>query len=121
MQIQNSRFHKVWEIENKGNYSEVKLGDSRKEKDGTYTNCTWLARFVGKAHALAEDLGIVSGDTINVLSGTIFSEKGKNGTYFTKVVIFDFEVERKQEQKKKDDIETFDPEGFRALDDDIQF
>ena len=32
MQIKDSRFHKVWEIEDKGNFSKVKLGDSKKDK-----------------------------------------------------------------------------------------
>ena len=49
MQIQNSRYHKVWEIEDKGNYSKVKLGDSKKDKEGNYTNCTWNVILVGKA------------------------------------------------------------------------
>ena len=33
MQIQNSKFHKVWEIEDKGNFSKIRLGDSKKDKD----------------------------------------------------------------------------------------
>ena len=64
MQIQNSRYHEVWEIEDKGNYSKVKLGDSKKDKDGNYTNCTWNAILVGKA----QQENVSQNDTINILS-----------------------------------------------------
>lgn len=112
MQIKDSRFHKVWEIEDKGNFSKVKLGDSKKDKDGNYTNCTWNAILVGKA----QQENVSQNDTINIVSGQIFQDKGEDGKYYTNVTIFDLEFSNK-EQKKKDDAETFDPDGFRALED----
>ena len=93
-------------------WNKVKLGDSKKDKDGNYTNCTWNAILVGKA----QQENVSQNDTINILSGQIFQDKGKDGKYYTNVTIFDLEFANK-EQKKKDDAETFDPEGFRALED----
>ena len=109
MRIQNSRYHKVWEIEDKGNYSKVKLGDSKKDKEGNYTNCTWNAILVGKAH----QAGVFQNDTINILSGQIFQDKGRDGKYYTNVTIFDIEFSNK-EQKKQDETDL----GFRMLEDD---
>ena len=88
------------------------LEEVRKDKDGNYTNCTWNAILVGKA----QQENVSQNDTINILSGQIFQDKGKDGKYYTNVTIFDLEFANK-EQKKKDDMETFDPEGFRALED----
>ena len=111
MQIQNSRYHKVWEIEDKGNYSKVKLGDSKKDKEGNYTNCTWNAILVGKAH----QIGVSQNDTINILSGQIFQDK-VGDKYYTNVTIFEIEFVNK-EQKKQDETDL----GFRMLDDDESY
>lgn len=109
MQIKDSRFHKVWDIEDKGNFSKVRLGDSKKDKEGNYTNCTWNAILVGKAH----NMGVSQNDTINILSGQIFQDKGKDGKYYTNITIFEVEFANK-EQKAKDETEL----GYRMLDDD---
>ena len=113
MQIKDSRYHKVWEIEDKGNFSKVRLGDSKKDKEGNYTNCTWSAILVGKA----QQENVMVGDTINIISGQVFLDKGKDGKYYPNVTIFELEFANKAE-KKKDEAETFDPDGFRAIEDD---
>ena len=48
----------IWEVEDKGNYSLVKMGSSRKDKrSGEYANSNWsFVRFVGSAHEKAKEL-----------------------------------------------------------------
>ena len=85
----SGRFMKVWEIEDKGNFKLVNLGDSKKEKDGSYKNFTWYkCAFVGNAARK----GILKDDKISVTQGQISQEK-YNDKWYTKVVVFDFEVE----------------------------
>lgn len=97
MQIKDSKYHKVWELEEKGNLIKVKLGDSKKEKDGNYKNCTWNAILVHHAR----DMGIEQGDTINIISGQVFQEK-VGDKWYTNVTVFEAEIERKGEGKSKE-------------------
>ena len=58
----------VWKIENKGNYSEVSLSTSRKDKaTGDYKNSNWsFVRFVGDAQA---KIDLLSRQTRIVIKG----------------------------------------------------
>ena len=86
MNISNSKFHKCWEAENKGNFTKIKFGDSKKNKDGTWTNCTWSGILVGKAH----EMGLGKDDKFNIISGQVFQDK-VGDKYYTNTVIFEIE------------------------------
>jgi hypothetical protein len=64
----------IWEVENKGNYSLVKMSSSRKDKDsGEYKNSNWsFIRFVGDAHKKA---GLLEKQTRIVLKGAGMSSE----------------------------------------------
>lgn len=84
----SGKFLKVWEVEDKGSLKLVNLGDSRKNRDGSYDKWTWFkCAFVGKA----KDLPIKKGDTIEIVSGIIYQEK-YNDKWQTRVTIFDANV-----------------------------
>lgn len=85
------KYLKVWEVEDKGNYVKVNLGEGRKGKDGNYENWTWHGTaFVGDAAEPAK--GLQKGDKIEVKAGSISMRKAQDGRYFPNVVVFAFEV-----------------------------
>lgn len=47
----------IWQVENKGNYSEVRMSTSRKDRDDNYKNSNWsFVRFIGKAHEAVQSI-----------------------------------------------------------------
>ena len=66
----------IWEIEEKGKFSQVRMSSSRKDKDtGDYINSNWsFVRFVGKAHAKISELGLKSKDRIVLKGATVSLE-----------------------------------------------
>lgn len=108
MQIQNSKYHKVWEIEDKGNFKKIKFGDSKKDKDGNYINCTWSGILVGKA----KEIQIQVNDKFDIISGQVFSEKSGD-KWYTNVTIFDLEVT--ESAKQPDDV-PFGNDDFMEID-----
>lgn len=93
MQISNSKFHKVWEVElDQNGRKKVNLGDSKKNQDGTFTNWTWFyCNLVGNAKGVR----IEKGDTVTIKSGKIEMYKANDGTFKNSVTIFDIEVSAK--------------------------
>lgn len=63
----------IWEVDNKGKYSVVRMTTSRKDKQsGEWLNSNWsFARFFGEAHAALD--GIERGARV-VISGTVDAE-----------------------------------------------
>lgn len=87
----------VWEVEDKGNYSLVKMGTSRKDKrDGSYKNSNWsFVRFVGKAHEKAKKLS--EKDRILLKGATISLEPYMDGDEKKwpknpQITVFNFEM-----------------------------
>jgi len=115
MQIKDSKYHKCWEIEDKGTYKKIKIGDSKKKQDGSYENCTWFGILVGKA----AQVDINKDDVFTIHSGQVFTNKGNDGKFYTSVTVFELEVTKKAESSQSDsqgDFTEFDP-----LDDDCPF
>ena len=82
------KYLKAWKIEDKGTFKLVDLGDSTKNKDGTYDNFTWYrCLFVSGA----SQLQINEKDTIEIKSGIITMEK-YNDKWSPKVVVFEAEI-----------------------------
>lgn len=91
---------KVWKSEQHDKFTKVDLGDSRKNKDGTYDNFTWFGvMLVGDAHKL----GVEKDDVIEVTSAQIYQEK-YNDKWGTKVTVFGANIVG---EKKKDDDFSF--------------
>ncbi len=91
MQIKDSRFHKVWEVKVENGFKKVKLGDSRKLKDGTFENWSWFdVAFVSSAQGLQ----VEEGDTITIISGQVQKRKYE-GKYYDNVVVFEAEITQK--------------------------
>lgn len=87
MRIQDSRYLKVWKVNNNNGNITYNLGDSKKMQDGTYKNWTWFfCRPVGDA----KNIQLNEGDTITIKSGVIEMYE-KDGTWRPSVTIFDME------------------------------
>jgi len=78
------KYLKVWEVKENNGYVKLNLGDSIKQKDGTYKNWTWFDCALFGEAAKKE---FVKGDTVEVTSGQIYQEE-YNGKWYTKVKIF---------------------------------
>ena len=102
MQIKDSLYHKLWEVEDKGKYKKVKFGDRKKNQDGSYDSCNWFGIVVGKA---AQDFDLKKDDVFHIRSGQVFTNKGTDGKYYTSVTVFAFEkVEQDGKKKEKVDL-----------------
>jgi single-stranded DNA-binding protein len=86
-------FATVWEYEDKGKFTSVRISTSRKDKQDNFVNSNWFATFVGQAHEKIE--GLADRSRIKILSGQVTNEARQqdDGTKksFTNVVVFDFE------------------------------
>lgn len=91
MQIKDSKYHKVWKVEvNDHGFVKVKLGDSRKNKDGEYENWSWFnVNFVGNCKEKAKTLN--EGDTITIDSG-IIAKREYNGNYYDDITVFAYTI-----------------------------
>lgn len=78
------KFLKVWKVEENNGYVKLNLGDSVKNKDGTYDNWTWFdCALFGEAAKKA----FFKGDLVEVTSGIIYQEK-YNEKWYTRIKIF---------------------------------
>ena len=104
MQIANSKYHKVWEVKEENNIKKVTLGDSKKNKDGTYENWSWFdCMLVGKA----KEINISKGDTVTIVSGLVQKRKYQ-GKYYDNIVIFELEVTNKEGGKMEDSYDDLE-------------
>ena len=85
-------YAKVWEVDRKEKYTEIRFSTSEKLEDGTYRNSNWGGRLVGHAN---NGLGktIEPNQRIIIKSAKITNEPyktpdGQNRSYL-RVVIFD--------------------------------
>lgn len=95
----------VWEIEDKGNFANIKLSTSRKDKRITegnqWVNTNWFSKFVGEAYKKIDQLSPKT--RIEIISGTVSQESyiDKDGNRAwpksAQVTIFDFSVLSKSE------------------------
>lgn len=92
MGFRTDSYAKVWKIENKGNYHNVQLSISKKDKstDRYVQDFGGFVRFVGTAHKLAESLK--EGDRIKIGSCDVSNtyNKEKNVTYYN-FAVFSYE------------------------------
>lgn len=88
-------FAKVWKIEKKEKYAELRISTSEKvDKDGNteYINSNWFARAVGKAFNQLKDIN--EGDRVTItkakLSNEPYEKDGQKRSAF-KFVVLEFE------------------------------
>lgn len=92
----------VWNVEDKGNYSVVKLSTARKNKDsGEYINSSWsFVRFLGRAHEKVNELS--ERDRIVILAGSIslepYIDKEGNKAWpkNPQILVFDWEFSERK-------------------------
>jgi hypothetical protein len=89
-------FATVWEITQKTDrYAKVRLGTSRKDKDGNYINSNWFASFVGNALQKIDDLDIGEKTRIVLLNGYVCVDSvQKDGEWknYTNMAVFDIDL-----------------------------
>jgi hypothetical protein len=99
------KYMKAWKVEVKNGYTKLQLGDSSKQKDGTYVNWTWFdVTLMGKA----KDVEINEGDVVEIKSGLIAKRK-YNEKWYDDIKVFEIEVMQSAEKKA---------ETFVSVDDD---
>jgi len=118
MQIKDSRYHKVWEVKEENGFIKVNLGDSRKNKDGEYENCTWFdCLLLGKA----KEFGIKKDDVVTIVSGQVFKRK-YNDKWYDDIKIFEVAYSNSEQKAPSSEKPS---EGFVAIDnfddDDLPF
>lgn len=82
----------IWNVEDRGNYVQARISTSRKDnRDNSYINSNWFARFVGNCKDAAKNLK--ERDRIVITNGTVENVYDKNsGKSYVNVVIFDFDM-----------------------------
>lgn len=66
-------YAKVWHVDRKEKYTDVRISTSEKDADGNYVNSTWFPRLIGHAHQKLKDLK--EGDKI-IISKAKFTNEG---------------------------------------------
>jgi len=100
MFINDAKYIKVWEVEQKENYVKGNLGESEKNTDGTYNNWFWTAKFVGKSKETAIELQ--KGDTIEIKGGKVRKFK-YNDKWYDELIIFEYEIMNRANQSTSQD------------------
>ena len=112
------KYLKVWKVkETPGGFKRFDLGDSQKDKEGKYKNWTWFDVLpVGSAKSIP----VSEGDVIEVKNGMVYQEKYQD-KWYTKVIIFDFEVMQTGAPKKQEEAVKKVFQSEADFDDDIPF
>lgn len=89
MQVKQST-HKVFKVTPGSKSTTVRIGDSKKNLDGTYANFYWNAMLVGTAHA---EIGnsIKEGDKLVIVEGQAYLNEFR-GKVYGNVTVFKAEV-----------------------------
>ena len=124
MGFRNDAYARIWEVEEKGNYSVGKISISRKDKDTGKYNVEFqdgFVRFVGQAHKALQGVQIDSAKGISVkISSCDVSSiyKGKDGktSYYPHYTVFGIELQ--DENVKQTPIK--DTSSLVAIPDDVE-
>ena len=98
----SGKYLKVWKKTEQNGFTKLDLGDSRKNKDGTYQNWTW---FGCTLFGNAKSVDIIEGDKVEVKSG-IISQREYNGKWYNDIVIFEIEVMGDSKQNRPTLVEV---------------
>jgi hypothetical protein len=130
MGFRQDAYAKVWKVENKGNYHEVQMSTSKKNKQTDQYETDFssnFVRFIGTAHEQAKTLS--DGDRIKIgnCETTNKYDKEKKVTY-TNYLVFSYEMADGQntgKSPKANSKPNTDKDGFMntsdAMDEDLPF
>lgn len=86
----STKYITFWSAEDKGKFSDVKLGASEKNQAGEWENTTLFARFVGHAHNKVAQLS--EKDKIEITQGKVSKKYvAEQKKEYWNITIFDFE------------------------------
>jgi len=108
------KYAKVWEVKEENGVTKINLGDSKKNKDGTYTNWTW---FGCALFGNAKGMNVQKDDKIHA-KGQISMYKGNDGKYYQNIALFDIEFVEKKEETSFMSLDEDLMAGFAAIEDD---
>lgn len=96
----NGFWAKVWKNEDCGNFSQLQISTSKKNKDGEYKkDYSGFVRLIGHAHNKAKEIAI--GDSIKVSNFELTNNYSKErGITYTNVAIFEIDEIKKAEQQQ---------------------
>ena len=118
MGFRQGAYATVWEVQDKGNVSSVRISISKKDKNtGEYVNdFSGFCTFIGRAHSKATNLK--AKDRIKILECDVstFYSKEKQKEYVN-YKIFDFE-ENSNITSSNQNSSPDQPQEFAAMDDD---
>lgn len=94
---------KVWKVENCGNYTQLQISTSKKDKDGNYTkDYSGFVRLIGHAHNKAKEIQV--GDSIKVSNFELTNKYVQaRGMTYTNVAIFEIDEIKHAEQQQEND------------------
>lgn len=104
-------YAKVWNVDKKEKYLDLRISTSEKGQDGVWRNSTWFARVIGHAFNSLKDT-LKNGDDI-VISKVKFTnegEKGEDGAWksYLKTVILDASIVEKKHNSSEASEDTND-------------
>ena len=115
--VTNKIFAKVWKIDKKDKYADLRISTSEKvEKDGNteYVNSNWFARAIGKAFNQLKD--IKEGDRVTIakakLSNEQYEKDGEKKSAF-RFLVLEFE--------SKEDTKVSESNGASDSEEDLPF
>ena len=97
---------KVWKVENCGNYTQLQISTSKKDKDGNYVkDYSGFVRLIGHAHNKAKEIS--DGDSIKVSNFELTNKYVQaRGMTYTNVAIFEIDEIKKAEQQQESNWEN---------------
>jgi hypothetical protein len=117
----SGKYLKVWKVKEQNGFTKLDIGDSKKQKDGTYKSWTWFdCTLLGNA----KNVQVNEKDTIEITSG-IITQREYNGKWYNDIVIFEFNVTAStgglQGYSGNDYSPKTDPKHAGNFEDDIPF
>ena len=96
-------YAKVWHVDRKEKYTDIRISTSEKDTDGNYVNSTWFPRLIGHAHQKLKDLK--EGDKTIVTKAKFtnegYTDKDGNKKSAFKFLILEAESEDQNESSSK--------------------
>lgn len=92
----NNAFAKVWSIDSKEKYDDLRISTSEKDsrEEGKYINSNWFAHAIGHAHQQIANGEIKEGDRVTIAKGKVsnesYEDKDGNKKSALRVTILEF-------------------------------
>lgn len=72
----NDAYAKIWKIESKDKYDDLRISTSEKDnrEEGKFINSNWFARCIGHAHQQIANGEFAEGDRVKIVKGKVSNE-----------------------------------------------